>query len=59
MVLTGGLGADAAIECSGKAAGLTATLPIESTAEGFERLIDPAGGDAKILIGAGAAKHAG
>ena len=118
--LTGGLGADAAVECSGSAAGLaaciaavracgtvsqtglhtapatidafdvalreitiagtwcypvrdwpriisllasgrvqglaavTATLPIESTVEGFERLIDPAGGDAKILIGAGA-----
>ena len=118
--LTGGLGADAAVECSGVAAGLqdciasvrplgivvqtglhtapvpidafdvalreitvagtwcypvrdwpriisllaagrlqglsavTAMLPIESTVEGFERLIDPAGGDAKILIGAGA-----
>ena len=33
---------------------VTATLGIESTVEGFERLIDPAGGDAKILIGAGA-----
>ena len=118
--LSGGLGADAAVECSGAAAGLqaciasvrplgtvvqtglhtapaaidafdvalreitvagtwcypvrdwpriisllatgrlrgtpavTATLPIERTTEGFERLIDPAGGDAKILIGAGA-----
>ncbi len=118
--LTGNLGADAAVECSGKAAGLadciaavracgtvvqtglhtapapidafevalreitiagtwcypvrdwpriisllatdrvrglsavTATLAIEDTVEGFERLIDPSGGDAKILIGTGA-----
>ena len=46
-----------ALLASGRIAGtpaVTATLGIESTVEGFERLIDPAGGDAKILIGAGA-----
>ena len=42
-----------ALVASGKmkgSAAVTATIGIEETVNGFERLVDPAGGDVKILI---------